>query len=54
MVYCFQLPPVADSFTLTLGNWLGIPGLPMVVSFHRKNYYLNEVKILFYDILKNV
>lgn len=28
-----QTPPVADSFTLTLGSWLGIPGLPMVVSF---------------------
>lgn len=26
--------PLADSFTLTLGTWLNIPGLPMVVSFY--------------------
>lgn len=28
-----HIPLVADSFTFSLGSWLGIPGLPMVVSF---------------------
>lgn len=27
-----QSPPIADSFTLPLGSWFGVPGLPMVVS----------------------
>lgn len=26
-------PPIADSLTLTLGSWLGIPGLPMVTLY---------------------
>ncbi|KAJ8927276.1 hypothetical protein NQ314_020279 [Rhamnusium bicolor] len=28
-----HIPPVADSFTLTLGSWLGVPGLPMVTLY---------------------
>ncbi|KAJ3624004.1 hypothetical protein MTP99_017662 [Tenebrio molitor] len=28
-----HIPPVADSFTLSLGSWLGIPGLPMVTLY---------------------
>ncbi|KAJ8912202.1 hypothetical protein NQ315_003806 [Exocentrus adspersus] len=28
-----HIPPVADSFTLTLGSWLGIPGLPVVTLY---------------------
>ncbi|XP_057667756.1 putative pyridoxal-dependent decarboxylase domain-containing protein 2 [Diorhabda carinulata] len=27
------MPPIADSLTLTLGSWLGIPGLPMVTLY---------------------
>ncbi|CAH1957548.1 unnamed protein product [Acanthoscelides obtectus] len=27
------IPPIADSFTLMLGSWLGIPGLPMVTLY---------------------
>ncbi|GJQ81711.1 hypothetical protein Trydic_g9152 [Trypoxylus dichotomus] len=28
-------PPIADSFTLCLGNWLGIPGLPMITLYRQ-------------------
>lgn len=28
-----NISPVADSFTLTLGNWLGIPGLPNITLY---------------------
>ncbi|XP_063916087.1 pyridoxal-dependent decarboxylase domain-containing protein 1 isoform X1 [Zophobas morio] len=28
-----HIPPVADSYTLSLGSWLGIPGLPMVTLY---------------------
>ncbi|KAF2905078.1 hypothetical protein ILUMI_01106, partial [Ignelater luminosus] len=28
-----HIPPVADSFTLSLGSWLGITGLPMVTLY---------------------
>ncbi|KAL1494379.1 hypothetical protein ABEB36_009987 [Hypothenemus hampei] len=28
-----NVPPVADSFTLTLGSWLGVPGLPNITLY---------------------